>query len=305
MTRLAAALLLGLGFLWAPSCASGGGGTKERPTIDTPFAPAWTLAASAQAQRLARLDKVYASGPVELLWVDEDGRHFETCRGELFVRLPSETALFLKKVGEPVLWLGSDARRRWLFDLRSKEVVLWLVDLDRPAVQGGALAPFPIRRVALVDLLGLVSLPPAEELDAVFDGAAGTLVGEFDGDGGAIRVTVDPASNLPVRVEALDEEGRAFLRGDLGSYDTVERPGLGPADYPRFPQRVVISVLDPIDGGPGLGEQSDASPSQPNSRSEVRLYLTPALQGESRVTDQRFDLEVLSRSLKPARTEHR
>jgi hypothetical protein len=297
MRRAAVALLMLGSLLGGTACASKSTKPRERPTAEAAFAPAWERSVKAQEERLARLDRVYASGPVELLWVDEDGRHFETCRGELFVRLPSETALFLKKVGEPVLWLGSDARRRWLFDLRFKEVVLWLVDLDQPAAEEGPQAPFPIRRVALVDLLGLVALPPAESLDAVFDAEPGTLVGEFNGDGGAIRVTVDTATNLPLRVEALDDEGQAFLRGDLGTYETVERPGLPPGEYPRFPQRVVISVLEPVDG--------TASTSQQASRSEVRLYLSPARQGEERVTDQRFDLQVLSGSFKPARTERR
>lgn len=300
--RLRQALLLLVASGLAASCQQRPVEPRVRPEVALPFAPAWEAAGDAQTQRLARLGQIFASGPVELRWVDEGGRHFETCRGELFVRMPSETALFLKKVGEPVLWLGSDARRRWLFDMRTKEVVLWLVDLDTPAQQGGLQAPFPIRRVALIDLLGLVELPPAEDLDAVFDGPAGTLIGEFHGDGGEIRMTIDTATNLPIRVEALDDEGRPFLRGDLDSYDTVDRPHLAPWELPRFPQRVVISVLEPqeVDGG---GEQSPSG--LDGVRSEVRLFLTPSVQGEQRVTDQRFDLEALSRSLKPVRTEQR
>ena len=274
---------------------------KDRPVVQAPFAPAWDAAAEAQAARLAGIGQLFASGPVELSWVDEEGSHFETCRGELFVRLPSETALALKKVGEMVLWLGSDSRRRWLLDLRTKEVVLWLVDLDRPVPKAGMEAPFPIRRVSLVDLLGLMPLPPAEELDAIFDApssreGSSLLVGEFYGEGGAVRVTIDTRTNLPVQVEALDDEGRPFLRSELASYESMERDGVAPGDLPRFPQRVAISVLE---------ESDDLTTRDRGARSEVRLFLTPSLQGEDRITDQRFDLDVLIRTFKPVSTESR
>jgi hypothetical protein len=262
------------------------------------FETVWREAEAAQDLRLERMERVYASGQVELRWTDDDGSHFEFCRGELFVRLPAETALSLTKVGERFFWLGSDARRRWLFDLRTKSPVLWLVDLDAPVPAAarrsaaGEQAPLPVRRVALVDLFGLTALPPAVELDAVFDGAPGTLVGEFFGEGGPVRVVLDVDSSLPRRVEALDDEGRAFLRCDLEEYEAVEREGLGPGALPRFPTRIVLAVVDPF--------EPDAPPS-----SEIKLFLTPSLRGEDRITDRLFDLPTLEKMLKPVKTERR
>lgn len=253
-----------------------------------PFAERWAEVTTAQARRLQALDQFYASGQIELRWRDEKGNHFEYGRGEFFFRAPDETALSLTKVGERFLWVGSAGGARWMFDLRERAPTLWLIGGEGPIegaveVVAASSGPLDLRRLSLVDALGLFPLPAAEDLDAVLDDGDPIVV-EFEGDGGPLRVSVDAATRRPQRVEVLDDEGLVVLRSDLARFEPVDRPGRPPGNRPTFPNSVLIETAD------------DAA-----DRQEVRLFLEPDPRGETRIVDRLFQLDGLVASLRPVR----
>ncbi|MFO0873944.1 MAG: hypothetical protein U0575_08240, partial [Phycisphaerales bacterium] len=205
------------------------------PSSSEPFGSVWNRAMEAQARRRNALRTLMATGQVELRWHDDDGSHFEFCRGELFLRLPDDTALSLTKVGERFLWLGSDESQRWLFDMRNRDATLWLVDAGSFAADGSFVPPaaphresatLPIAHVSVIDLLGLMEFPPLEDLDSVSEDASDAPRVEFTGQGGPVRVVIDGATSLPRAVEVLGDDGSVLVRSAFEAYEPVEREGL-------------------------------------------------------------------------------
>ncbi|HMN96674.1 MAG TPA: hypothetical protein PKC43_09540 [Phycisphaerales bacterium] len=289
--------------LTAASCRTGqrgDSGDADAGAAPAPFSERWNEVVESQRARLDAMEQLYASGQVELRWRDRRGNHFEYCRGELFLRLPDETALSLTKVGERFLWVGSAAGSRWMFDLRDREPTLWIVEtaaaeprrfpLDGPGgtgepAQRADAGPLDLSRLSLIDVLGLLRFPEAADLDSVLEdgsGSGGGIVVEFAGDGGPLRVTVDAITRLPTVIEVLDDEGRTQLRSELSRYEPADRPGKPPGGRPRFPNTVVI------DASGDSGE-----------RREVRLFLEPDPRGEARIAERLFDLETLTATFRP------
>jgi len=320
---LLAAALLGVVAACQTPGKSGDAGRALDPAPS--FAPTWVEVRAAQERRLDALLPFHAAGQIELRWTDRDGAHFEYCRGEVFVRAPSDAALSLTKVGERFLWLGESGNRRFLFDLRTKAPVLWLVGglesrPPRPARTPDSgdspdsrdSAPLVAQQASIFDLLGLMPFPPAEDLDAVLEGDARTLRVEFAGVGGPIRVTIDVPSLLPTRIEQLDAQGGLLLTSVFSEYESVDRDEMAPGALPKFPSRVVVTTAafesddsptepQPIPASKRSG--ADQKPAAP--KEEIRLFLGPTKDGVERIRDRLFDLEALIETFKPVRIEER
>src|SRR5687768_10032175 len=116
------------------------GGCKSQPQGDNASRPAATPTyqelAAAHNRRVELLSRVYADGVIEIEWEDRDGQHHEQGDMELWIALPRNTALRVEKLGEVLLWLGSNQEHWWLFDMVSKEKVLMVGRHNQP-VQAG------------------------------------------------------------------------------------------------------------------------------------------------------------------------
>ena len=268
------ALAGGLG----PGCAGTPGLDGDRPP-DSP--PTYAELAAAHNSRIERLRQVHATGVIELWWSDEDGRHHEQCRAQLWLELPRKTALRIEKLGEVLLWLGSDEQRYWFFDgLDRQETVLYVGDHDAVllAPHRAALATNPF---ALLDLMAVVPLPcprgpgdPAVAYDADHD----AWRVQAPGLGGPIRVFFDRSTRRPKRVEALSEDGAVVATSDLGRYESVRQGGVAPLDRPKFPTKVDIL--------------------QPPGDDRVLLAVDPPL---STINARVFELDRLIQALRPDR----
>lgn len=320
---LLAAALLGLSAACETPPKPGDAARTVEPA--PPFAPTWAEVVAAQEQRLNSLLPFHAAGQIELRWSDRDGSHFEYCRGEVFIRPPSDAALSLTKVGERFLWLGESGengdRRRFLFDLRTKAPVLWLVggrpprtvDAARTARESEA-SPLVVQQASIFDLLGLMPFPQADALDAVLEGDAKSLMVEFAGVGGPLRVTIDIASRLPTRIEQLDADGALLLTSVLSENESVDRDQMAPGALPKFPSRVVVTTaavetnsasIDDASRSNATLKPAPKSTAQPTPKEEIRLFLTPTTEGRERIKDRLFDLEALIETFKPVRIEER
>ncbi|MHC4448409.1 MAG: hypothetical protein ACYSXF_11735 [Planctomycetota bacterium] len=260
-----------------PGCAPGPGLDGDRPP-DPP--PAYAELAAGHNSRIERLRQVHATGVIE-----QDGRHQEQCRAQLWLQLPHKTALRMEKLGEVLLWLGSDEQRYWFFDgLNREETVLYVGDHDavRLAPDRAGLATNPF---ALLDLMALVPLPAARgpgDPAVAYDADHDAWRVQAPGLGGPMRVFFDRSTRLPKRVEALSEDGAVVATSDLPRYESVEQRGVAPLARPKFPTKVDISLP------PG----------------DDRVML--AVEGPRSTTNARvFELDRLIRALRPDRVEGR
>lgn len=255
-------------------------------------APSYATIAEFHNERVERLSRMHARGVLELRWRDEDGRHFEQGNLDLWLDLPRQTALRVEKLGRVFLWLGSDNERFWLFDMLGDETVLLSARHDAQLRGNGLLT---VRPLVLLDLVGLTKLLdplPGRVPPVGYSPEHDAWVLTAPGQGGVMRMYVDRASLLPVRVESLDDAGevayQSTMRVDL--YQSVPRPGAPVAQFARMPRRTIITSVTPSHNGIESGEMS--------------LTLdAPTGRVENQPMDVVFDLNRLMRSMRPDRIE--
>ncbi|MHC4946868.1 MAG: hypothetical protein ACYTG1_01205 [Planctomycetota bacterium] len=269
--------------LAAAGCASDAVG----PTVDAPapVAPSRADLAAAHNGRITRLRRFESRGTVQLDWTDRDGdRHEDQGDLDLWVRLPFHVSMRVSKLGEEILWLGSDTHRYWLFDLGGDERTL---TVGRHAEADAATdLPVPIAPLALVDLIGLTPIAEQGASDVEWDDARDAWVVASPGLGGPMRLYLDRGTLLPVRVESLGPDGRVCLAAEhyARRYRPVEVEGMSVLDWPQLPTLVDLT--------------------EPGGTDTIKLALQDPT---TRVNDERmrrvFDLARLRRALRPDRVD--
>ncbi|TVQ61924.1 MAG: hypothetical protein EA379_05795 [Phycisphaerales bacterium] len=233
------------------------GQQRDRVDTDAP-APAYLETARAYNERANRLERVWARAVVEVRYVDQDGRRrSEQGDGHLQLLAPDRLALSLGKLGEMVLYLGCDDTRHWLFERgEPTRVAVGLHEnLGRPCARSLGLPAHPLD---IIDLLGVTPLPEREGAGRTSWARDGTLAVETPGRLGTLRVLIDPATHLPVRMEMLDAPGgEAWLTADLQNHErlAVRAAAFGPHIATRIIIRhaesdteLRVNLYDPSDG---------------------------------------------------------
>lgn len=227
------------------SCQKPPIGETDAPGLE---APPYVTLAEAHNARIDRLGTIYARGVIELRWSDDDGKHIEQGDLDLWIALPHQTALNISKFGERLMWLGSDDRQSWLFDFRGDETVLYRSTGDQRS-DDRADAQLPIDPAALLRLSGLIRLPPEEPQGPApvgYNAQLDAWVVMIPLPSEVLRLHLDRATLLPVRVEALSPDGRVRLysRLRLDRYESVAMVGVGPGQRPKFPTLIDIFNAD-------------------------------------------------------------
>ncbi len=249
-------------------------------------APPYVTIAEAHNARIDRLGTIYARGVIELRWSDDDGKHVEQGDLDLWIALPHQTALNISKFGERLMWLGSDDRQSWLFDFRGDETVLYRATGDQRS-DDRADAQLPIDPAALLRLCGLVRLPPEEAQGPApvgYNSHLNAWVVMIPLPGEVLRLHLDRATLLPVRVDALSPDGRVLLysRLRLDRYESVAMVGVGPGQRPKFPTLIDIFNAD-----------------------DTAAVKVVARSPTDQVKDRYFDLDWLMSKFAPDRIEDR
>jgi hypothetical protein len=285
------------GFALAVGCESTPriGDSSKPPAQST--APTYQELAKAHNHRIAQLQKVYADGVIEIRWHDEKGSHFEQGNMELWIQLPRNTALRVEKLGEVLLWLGSNQDHYWLFDMIADEKLLHVGRHDQTMTDqsGGALNVKPL---SLLDLMGLTLLPvDLESTPPVgFDQSLQAWVIQTQGQGGPMRIYFDRASLLPSQVETLSTNGEIVLSSVLKRYESVTLEGMLPVAFPKIPELVDIA------GDPSAA--ANRSGGQPTVKGEVKIAINQATgKVDADELARVFDLQRLIKGLNPRRID--
>lgn len=262
------------------------------PQVDDDPPPAFTEVRERYNQRTGRIDQLFSRGVVEVRWYDEDGRrHFEQGDLHLYMRLPSELAISVSKVGETLFWIGGDAEQFWFFNLAppngqpTTAIVGHHEEVSGATIEG---VPVAVRPDQLVHLLGIAEMPqPAGDASAEVtreDGAdVLTLPADVDGDAWW-RYELDPADHLPRRITLLDGDREPIVSSQLERYAYMQRENVPPGGWPEVPTRIEITV--------------------PDDRSRLTLFLDrdpPPSDGKARdrIRDVQFDFDTLVEMLDP------
>jgi hypothetical protein len=190
---------------------------------------------------IAELDQLWAKTSVKLRWLDEKDRtKTEQGDGVFMFITPSRVALTVGKdvpgVGT-ILWAGANEDRYWLFDLQDDHRVF----VGRHAYVGAPCAqplPLPVYPSMVPYLFGLMPLEPnpAGEPPNVE-----VLEGRYliEPPGLNLRMLLDPATALPVRVDLTDSAGYTVVICALADHQPITRH-----DLPRERWSIVAAEAD-------------------------------------------------------------
>ncbi|GAB4382879.1 MAG: hypothetical protein Kow0022_01390 [Phycisphaerales bacterium] len=197
----------------------------------------------AQNERVAALDRLWSRVSVQVLARNEKGKRLrDQGEGHLQIVQPSSIALSLGKVGQTLLYLGSNEQFYWWIDLVDSDEKVALVGRhERVTMDKAALLGVPVYPRDLVHMLGITPLPEASR-DATLEWDAHAHAGiRAPTESGERRVWFDVDTMLPVRVELFDRTGRLVLMSDLDRYDYVNVMGDATVK-PKIAERADITI---------------------------------------------------------------
>jgi len=205
--------------------------------------PSYAEVAQRYNANLRYVDRLWARVEVSLRWYEDGKKQFERGEGHLILQVPDDVALEVGKVGQTVLWAGSNPGKYWLFNLRADPPEVFFgahANVGKPGVRPLAV---PVQPRDLVKLLGLV--PPPEVQGAATSPATGNgrvrwrgAYLEVEPAGQRYRLLVDPWTYLPARVELLDAKGKVAASARLSMPQAVRVKGLPSEQWPRWPSRL-------------------------------------------------------------------
>lgn len=244
-------------------------------------APDYDEVRAAYNARVARLPRVWARAVVSLRYADSDGRRrSEQGEGHFQFIGPDRVALTAGKLGEPIVYLGCDDTRYWLFEREgSGRVSIGRHEnLGRPCSLPVGLPAHPLDLVAL---LGITPLPEQAIARPYWTSDRSAIVVTIPARAGAMRLMIDPGTWEPIAGEILDMAGAAGVQATLEPHQPVSVSGVG-GFAPRITSR--ITILDVSSG------------------SELRLTLNDANDGAGagRLNPRAFDLPFLLEAFAPA-----
>lgn len=297
--RMALALVVA-GTLQACATPPSGGPTSSAgPVVDAEAAKArFAEIVAAHNARSARLESLESRASLELRYCDADGEHFDQCEADVFLASGGRGALRATKVGNNLLWVGSDGKRGWIFRLEREPTSLTVFEDigafapgQRFAGEGSAefslLSPSAVRTIA-----GFGAIPDGYALRAATDGAGDGVESAFDVvtpvSAAADAVIRFAKSGLPARVRIERRGGEQMLSAELSEYVAAQVENLAQGAWPQVPRRIVVT------GVAAAGQKG----------AEARLYLDAPIAMAKRMKPRFFVLDDLVAQLRPDSIEH-
>lgn len=237
------ALALAIALLASAGCYRAEQSLRQHPAGPP---PSYAEVAQRYNANLRYLDRLWARVEVSLRWYEKGKKQFERGEGHLILQTPDNVALEVGKVGQTVLWAGSNPRKYWLFNLRAQPPEVFYGEHANVGKTGVQPLPMPVQPRDLVKLLGLAPLPASTEVEEATTSPGngngrvrwhGAYL-EVEADRDRYRLLVDPRTYLPVRVEWLDVKGHVAASARLSLPQAVRVKGLASEQWPRWPSRL-------------------------------------------------------------------
>jgi len=195
-------------------------------------------------RNLRGLDQLWARAVVTVSWTDRDGRsHKEQGNNSTFMmRGDDHLALSIGKLNKTAFWVGCDPQRYWFFDLLDRPVV-YVGRHDQFHLLPDHTLPMQVRPVDLPKLLGLAPLNPALA-------PTPPQVVRFEGNyiiappGTGSRITIDPRTALPIKVELFARDGRPVAVAELREPGRVEMHNVAQGGWATVQTRINIELAD-------------------------------------------------------------
>ena len=235
-------------------------------------------------RRVEKIERLWARPIVEIRWVDAEGKsHFEQGDGPLIVRKPHDLALAIGKAGNVFMWLGRNAERYWLFELRppkDQPTTAYVGRIDELDRIDPRKLPLPVRPDQLIELLGITELPDGIEVAITEPPNAGyAVLGPVPGSGARTYWSLDEKLR-PTRVGFIDPaSGEVIAEAELSNYKPLPITGAPPGAWPDIATTVEIKV--------------------PASRANLKLILSDFTDDPAKIKDAQFDFERLVAANKP------
>ncbi len=242
---------------------------ESSPTSDAPpdhppatleKAPEYAAVASLYNARVDALVRLQSQVSVVIESETRDKGHTrEQLEGNLIIERPLNVALRLDKVGQPVAHLGSNDHAYWWLNLAEDEPSVAVGSHIKATPKDAETFGLPVHPLEFVELLGITPLPaaaPASKIPPVAWSKDGkSLIVTLPSRWGTRRLTIDPATTYPSRVELLAANGSVAATADLSRYQPVNidtRPG-APArvasnislTVPTNSTRMILVLADP------------------------------------------------------------
>ncbi len=296
--RLSIFLFLLLLLTVLPTGCSSSQKIPPTPTLPDPL-PAYEELARTHNERVAELQQFHTYGVIEFRWSDQDGKHFEQGDLQLWMMLPHHSALRVSKLGDVLLWIGSDEQQYWLFDCLNDEKVLYLESHDYDFSSDEGDQPIMLPPHVIIDLMGLGELPIEVANKDNQDSPVGQAsrlslpLIEYDADNDAWLLTLAPdehqlqqqisfsrQTGLLQRVVLLDQEQQPIVESSPRRYDRVEQERSLSVNWPLLPTLIDIK--------------------QPDGKYQVKLaFDSPSGIMHDQPLDRIFDLGRLIDALRP------
>jgi len=289
--------------------------TRSPEALRAELAEAERLLAEVVARhnaRVARLETFESRASLELRYSDRDGEHFDQCEADIFLASAGRGAVRATKVGNNLLWVGSDGTQGWMFRLDREPTSLTVFDrVDDGAMGellkaaggsgaggGGAGAqgaegfallapqsvrllagmraiepPYSVRALAPTEGGDDLSRPVAERYEVVFRA--------IDGIEASVRFGRD---GLPAAVAVASVGGARMLTATLGEYESAQAANIAQGAWPKVPRRIAVT--------------------SERSKAEARIYLDAPIAMAKRMKPKFFVLSDLVALLRPDAVQH-
>ena len=257
MSRDRVGLLLALICLSVGSSLSGcrsAGTTGHEPGAERATElPTYERLYEGAERRVGTLDRLWAVAVVGLRYTDEDGeRRRDQGEGHFQMVRPSELALFVGKLGEPYLILGSNESQYWWIErldtpvatvgVRSEAQALSMESIGVPVLPSDLLLAMDVQHWPEPGAARASGLDPSvvwSSLEGV--DVSRTVVVELRDAERIRRVHVDAFTLDPVAVEVMSASGEVIAFSRLSEHAPVANR-IGSAIEPRIPMRIEVDV---------------------------------------------------------------
>lgn len=231
-------------------------------------------------------DRLWSRTRVRLTWYDEnDKRHsVDGDDSKLIMKLPRDLAFTIGKLGKTGMWIGSNEKYYWMFQLQEDPKSLTFGAYDNLGLPCTRSVNLPVHPQHVPWLLGAVQINPQPAMTpAPVKWDNGRYV--IDPPDQPVRLWIDARTMLAKRVQLLDDYGNPAVVADLWGHQRVEMARFSPDRWPLVPTRIEISV--------------------PGEKGGARIDLSDMTDGrkEDRINEAAFDLVRLQKALKPDKVE--